>query len=192
MRTLLHRLAVGLPLAAGLSVLLAACGGGGGGDIAGVGTGGTGTISSTVSVGPISGFGSIIVAGVRFDDTTATVTDEDGTVRSRDDLKLGMKTSAITLGRWDVAAIVGFYLLHTALMAYVLLDAFLSIKNGFQAEKSAWAAIFSIVFLAVLGQIYWHWRLIRGRERSSCFRAFTQNHWLGLCWFVAVVLLSLV
>ena len=50
MRTLLHRLAVGLPLAAGLSVLLAACGGGGGGDIAGVGTGGTGTISSTVSV----------------------------------------------------------------------------------------------------------------------------------------------
>ena len=119
-------------------------------------------------------------------DTEYAMVDRD------DDLKIGMKTSAITLGRWDVAAIVGFYLLHTALMAYVLLDAFLGIKNGFQAEKSAWAAIFSIVFLAVLGQIYWHWRLIRGRERSSCFRAFTQNHWLGLCWFVAVVLLSLV
>lgn len=105
MRTLLHRLAVGLPLAAALSVLLSACGGGGGGDIAGVGTGGTGTISSTVSVGPISGFGSIIVAGVRFDDTTATVTDEDGAVRSRDDLKLGMVT-AIS-GTADFTALTG-------------------------------------------------------------------------------------
>jgi len=105
MRTLLHRLAVGLPLAAGLSVLLAACGGGGGGDTAGVGTGGTGTIASTVSVGPISGFGSIIVAGVRFDDTTATVTDEDGAVRSRDDLKLGMVTAIA--GTADFTALTG-------------------------------------------------------------------------------------
>lgn len=92
MSTLLHRLARRLSLVACLSVLLAACGGGGG-DTAGVGTGGTGTIASTVSVGSISGFGSIIVAGVRFDDTTATVTDEDGALRSRDDLKLGMVTA---------------------------------------------------------------------------------------------------
>lgn len=113
-------------------------------------------------------------------------------VDREDDLKIGMKTSAITLGRWDVAAIVGFYLLHTALMAYVLLDSVLGIKNGFQAVKPAWIAIFSIVILAVLGQIYWHWRLIRGRERALCFRAFTQNHWLGLCWFVAVLVLPLV
>ncbi len=113
-------------------------------------------------------------------------------VDREDDLKIGMKTSAITLGRFDVAAIVGFYLLHTVLMAYVLLDSVLGIKNGFQAVKPAWIAIFSIVILAVLGQIYWHWRLIRGRERALCFRAFTQNHWLGLCWFVAVLVLPLV
>lgn len=113
-------------------------------------------------------------------------------VDREDDLKIGMKTSAITLGRFDVAAIVGFYLLHAALMAYVLLDSVLGIKNGFQAVKPAWIAIFSIVILAVLGQIYWHWRLIRGRERALCFRAFTQNHWLGLCWFVAVLVLPLV
>lgn len=113
-------------------------------------------------------------------------------VDREDDLKIGMKTSAITLGRFDVAAIVGFYLLHTVLMAYILLDGFLGIKNGFQAVKPAWIAIFSIVILAVLGQIYWHWRLIRGRERALCFRAFTQNHWLGLCWFVAVLVLPLV
>jgi len=112
-------------------------------------------------------------------------------VDREDDLKIGMKTSAITLGRFDVAAIVAFYLLHAALMAYVLADVFLGIKNGFQAVKPAWAAIFIVVLLAVLAQILWHWRLIRSRERADCFRAFTQNHWLGLCWFVAVVLLSL-
>lgn len=93
MKSLLHRMVSGWPAATCLALLLGACGGGGGGDIAGVGTGGTGTISSTVTVGSISGFGSIIVAGVRYDDTNATVTDEDGGVRSRSDLKLGMVTA---------------------------------------------------------------------------------------------------
>lgn len=88
----LQRLLSRGPLAVCLTLLLAACGGGGG-DIAGVGTGGTGTITSTVSVGEISGFGSVIVTGVRFDDSTATVTDEDGVSRTRDDLKLGMVTA---------------------------------------------------------------------------------------------------
>jgi hypothetical protein len=67
-----------------LSLFLVACGGG-------VESGGTGgnTSASYVS-GPITGFGSVIVGGVRFDDTTATVADAEGDVRSRDDLKLGM------------------------------------------------------------------------------------------------------
>ena len=73
-----------------LASILTACGGGGGGELAGVGTGGTGTVSSTVGVGPISGFGSVIISGVRYDDTAATVTDEDGNARTRADLKLGM------------------------------------------------------------------------------------------------------
>lgn len=73
--------------------VLVACGGGGGGDLAGVGTGGTGTVSSAVTVGSISGFGSVIVAGVRFDDTGASVADEDGNTRSRADLRLGMVTT---------------------------------------------------------------------------------------------------
>jgi len=89
----------------------------------------------------------------------------------------------------DVAAIVVFYLLHTVLMAYVLLSVFFDAKNGFQAEKPAQAAIFIVAIVAVLGQIVWHWRLIRRRERAECFHAFTQNHWLGLTWFVAVCLL---
>lgn len=76
-----------------VTVVLMACGGSGGGDMAGVGTGGTGTVSSVVSMGPISGFGSVIVAGVRYDDSHAVVTDEEGNVRGRDALKLGMVTT---------------------------------------------------------------------------------------------------
>ena len=67
-----------------MSLFLVACGGG----VESGGTGGNAT-ASYVS-GPITGFGSVIVGGVRFDDTSAAVTDADGDTRSRDDLKLGM------------------------------------------------------------------------------------------------------
>lgn len=65
--------------------LLTNCGGG-------VGSGGTGSAVSTVAVGPISGYGSIIVNGVRFDDSKAIVQSDDGGTRTRADLKLGMVT----------------------------------------------------------------------------------------------------
>lgn len=71
-------------LAAGLAATLVACGGGG--DVAGVGTGGTGSLA----VGSISGFGSIIVNGVRYDDSASSVFDDDGNRSSSDALKLGM------------------------------------------------------------------------------------------------------
>ena len=67
-----------------MSLFLVACGGG-------VESGGTGGNASASYVsGPITGFGSVIVGGVRFDDTNAAVTDAEGDKRSRDDLKLGM------------------------------------------------------------------------------------------------------
>lgn len=78
----LRRLRGALRLACA-ALLLAACGGG-------VETGGTGPTGSYVE-GPISGFGSIFVAGVRFDDSCNCVEDGDGTRRTRDDLRLGMR-----------------------------------------------------------------------------------------------------
>lgn len=69
-----------------LCLFMVACGGG-------VESGGTGgSIEASYVSGPITGFGSVIVGGVRFDDSSASlsVTDADGTSRSRDDLKLGM------------------------------------------------------------------------------------------------------
>ena len=72
-------------LAALLVATLVACGGGGGGSSAGVGTGGTGSFA----VGTISGFGSVIVNGVRYDDSSASVVDDDGTTKSSSDLAIG-------------------------------------------------------------------------------------------------------
>jgi Domain of unknown function (DUF5666) len=66
-----------------LALALMGCGGG-------VDSGGTG--GASFASGPITGFGSVIVNGVRFDDTRAAVTDADGLARSRDDLRLGMTT----------------------------------------------------------------------------------------------------
>ena len=82
----LPRLWVPLTTALTATVLAVGCGGGGGVD-----TGGTGT-STAFSSGRISGFGSIIVNGTRFDDSTARVYDDDGVEHGRGDLKLGMVT----------------------------------------------------------------------------------------------------
>jgi hypothetical protein len=72
---------------AAAALLLAGCGGGGS---AGPSSGGTGAGPSSYAAGQISGFGSVIVNGVRYDDSRATVLDDDGNPSSRDALKLGM------------------------------------------------------------------------------------------------------
>lgn len=73
--------------------LTAGCGGGGGSNTAsnGVGLGGTG-----VATGPVTGFGSIIVNGVRFEDSAADVVDDSGTKLSRSDIKLGMVVDVVS------------------------------------------------------------------------------------------------
>jgi hypothetical protein len=71
-----------------LGATLVGCGGGDTSSQAGVGSGGTGSYTS----GPVSGYGSIIVNGIRYDDTQATVTDDEGHARTRSDVKLGMTT----------------------------------------------------------------------------------------------------
>lgn len=70
----------------GSAMLMAGCGGGGGSTTASVPIGGTGSSAS----GAITGFGSIIVGGVRFDDSAASVQDDDGAGLNSGDLKLGM------------------------------------------------------------------------------------------------------
>ncbi|PAT35929.1 4-hydroxybenzoate octaprenyltransferase [Vandammella animalimorsus] len=102
-------------------------------------------------------------------DTEYAMVDRD------DDLRLGMKTSAITLGRWDVAAIVLCYGLFLACWAWVL-----------QPQALGWPWHLALALAAA--QVLWHGWLIRLRRREDCFRAFTQNHWLGLTLLAGIVL----
>lgn len=101
-------------------------------------------------------------------DTEYAMVDRD------DDLKIGMKTSAITLGRWDVPVVMACYILFVYFWCLTL------INIGF-------SAIVFLLLVAALLQVAWHHRLIRGREREGCFRAFRANHWLGFTLFAAVV-----
>ncbi|MFP8832673.1 4-hydroxybenzoate octaprenyltransferase [Hydrogenophaga sp. XSHU_21] len=101
-------------------------------------------------------------------DTEYAMVDRD------DDLRIGMKTSAITLGRADVPAVTAFYLLHLAIWTWAL-----------------WSVVNPVVWLGMsalaLAQVAWHFTLIRQRGREGCFTAFRANHWLGFTVFAGVV-----
>ena len=102
-------------------------------------------------------------------DTEYAMVDRD------DDLLIGMKTSAITLGDRDVPAIMGFYAAYLLLWAWLL--------NGH--KQGLW---FGLAWAVSVGQVIWHYFLIRQRSREGCFTAFRLNHWLGFSVFVGVVL----
>jgi 4-hydroxybenzoate polyprenyltransferase len=102
-------------------------------------------------------------------DTEYAMVDRD------DDLRIGMKTSAITLGRWDVPAIMAFYFIYLMGWAYGLASAHL-----------AWPWSLALGLAAL--QATWHHRLIKDRTREGCFAAFRLNHWLGATVFAGVAL----
>ena len=104
-------------------------------------------------------------------DTEYAMVDRD------DDLKIGMKTSAITFGRFDVLAVLVSYVLYLFIWLNVLL---------YQLNR-AQAAIYLIALSFALGQALWHIWLIRKRQRDDCFKAFRLNHWLGFTVFAGIV-----
>ena len=104
-------------------------------------------------------------------DTEYAMVDRD------DDLRIGMKTSAITLGRFDVVAILFSYAIYLSIWALVL-------GNG------PYSVIYFVAIFGAAVQAVWHGWLIRKRERDNCFKAFRLNHWLGLTVFAGIVLSS--
>jgi 4-hydroxybenzoate polyprenyltransferase len=102
-------------------------------------------------------------------DTEYAMVDRD------DDLRIGMKTSAITLGRFDVLAIMMFYVLHLLLWWALLLP-----------FELGWP--FQLALCLAAAQAVWHYRLIKNRQRETCFLAFRMNHWLGATLFAGIVL----
>ncbi len=102
-------------------------------------------------------------------DTEYAMVDRD------DDIRIGIQTSALTLGRFDVAGVMAFYALY--LGSWAALGHALGLGRWF---------LLGIAGAAV--QAVWHYTLIRHRTREGCFRAFRQNHWLGATVFAGVVL----
>ena len=102
-------------------------------------------------------------------DTEYAMVDRD------DDLKIGMKTSAITLGDKDVPAIMGFYVAYLLIWAALL-------------PVPRQSPLFALGWAVAAAQVVWHFGLIRQRTREGCFKAFRLNHWLGFSVFAGVVL----
>lgn len=102
-------------------------------------------------------------------DTEYAMVDRD------DDLKIGMKTSAITLGRFDVAAIMLFFALCWGLTVWAL-----------SCERLGWPLYLGQAGAAA--QMAWHYSLIRDRTREGCFQAFSKSHWIGASFFAGVAL----
>ena len=100
-------------------------------------------------------------------DTEYAMVDRD------DDLKIGIQTSAITLGRFDVAGIALFYVAFLSIWTLALIP-------------YALGAMFYIAIGLAFAQAVWHFTLIRTRTREGCFKAFRINHWLGCTVFAGI------
>jgi 4-hydroxybenzoate polyprenyltransferase len=101
-------------------------------------------------------------------DTEYAMVDRD------DDIRIGMKTSAITLGRADVAVVMLCYLVYLGIWAAAL------------AGRIP-MPVLTLTIAAAAAHAVWHYTLIRDRGREGCFKAFRVNHWLGFTVFAGVV-----
>ncbi|WP_126446230.1 4-hydroxybenzoate octaprenyltransferase [Sulfuricystis multivorans] len=92
-----------------------------------------------------------------------------------DDKKIGIKTSALTFGRFAVAAIMVCYAAALLVLAYV------GVLLHF-----GWLYFAGLVVAAAIA--LYHYTLIRERERMKCFKAFLHNNWFGAAIFAGIVL----
>jgi 4-hydroxybenzoate polyprenyltransferase len=102
-------------------------------------------------------------------DTEYAMVDRD------DDIRLGLKSSAILLGRYDVAGIMLSHALFLFMMVVV----------------GTWYRLGLFYYLGIgvaLTQAAWQFHLIRGRDRDQCFRAFLNNNWVGMAIFAGLAL----
>lgn len=102
-------------------------------------------------------------------DTEYAMVDRD------DDVRIGIRTSAITFGRYDIAAIAACYALYIAGMAWA-------------GSRLALGPIYFAGLVVAAAIAVYHVWLIRDRDRDACFKAFLHNHWLGLAVFAGVAL----
>jgi len=102
-------------------------------------------------------------------DTEYAMVDRD------DDLRIGVRSSAVALGRFDVLGVMAFYALH--LLAWAGLG-----------HRFGLGGVYQLGIAVAAAQALWHFGLIRRRDREGCFKAFRANHWLGAAVFAGTVL----
>ncbi len=92
-----------------------------------------------------------------------------------DDLKIGIKTSAITLGRFDVAGVMACHACFIAIMAAI-------------GQLQHMSAAYYAGLAAATALIGYQYTLIRNRDRALCFKAFLHNNWVGMAVFAGIAL----
>jgi 4-hydroxybenzoate polyprenyltransferase len=100
-------------------------------------------------------------------DTEYAMVDRD------DDVKIGIRSSALFFGRYDVAAVMGCYAIMLGILAWVGMEV-----------RLHWPYYAGLAVAGVIA--VYHYTLIRGRERAACFRAFLHNNWLGAVIFAGL------
>lgn len=101
-------------------------------------------------------------------DTEYAMVDRD------DDVKIGIQSSALFFGRYDVLFIMACYAAMVAIFIYI-------------GKIMAFSAYYFVGILAVLGLIVWQYQMIKARQKKRCFNAFLANNWIGLTVFVSIV-----
>ncbi len=102
-------------------------------------------------------------------DTEYAMVDRD------DDLRIGIRTAAIALGRFDVAGVMSFYAAMLASLAAA------GVLLGMGVAYYAGLGVAAIL-------MGYHWSLIRNRSRERCFKAFMHNNWVGAVIFCGILL----
>ena len=102
-------------------------------------------------------------------DTEYAMVDRD------DDIKLGIHSSALLFGLYDVAAVMACYVLALAILASI----------GYMLKPGTF---YYIGLLAAAGIAAYHYTLIHNRQREACFKAFLHNNWFGAAVFAGIVL----
>ena len=100
-------------------------------------------------------------------DTEYAMVDRD------DDLKIGIKSSAIFFGKYDVIAVMVCYAIMLGLLVYV-------------GKLMGFGKYYFIGLAAALLLIFWQYILIKSRDKSNCFKAFLHNNWIGLVLFIGL------
>ena len=101
-------------------------------------------------------------------DTEYAMVDRD------EDVKIGIKSSAIFFGNYDVIAVMACYAIMLGLLAYV-------------GRLMGFGKFYYTGLAAAMGLVLWQYQLIKKRAKKDCFNAFLSNNWIGLVIFIGFV-----